>query len=54
MKSADHVLEGQQYVGGQEHFYLETQSCIAVPNGEDGLMEVFLACQGTDLPQVSM
>jgi xanthine dehydrogenase/oxidase len=43
--SSDHVLEGSLYVGGQEHFYLETQSCIAVPKGEDGEMEIFCTTQ---------
>ena len=51
-KSADHIQEGQQHVGGQDHFYLETQACIAVPKGEDDEMEVFISCQGTDMPQV--
>ncbi|KAI6175673.1 Ferredoxin [Aphelenchoides bicaudatus] len=26
-----HVVEGELRVGGQEHFYLETQNCIAIP-----------------------
>ena len=31
-------------MGGQEHFYLETQCCVAVPL-EDGEMEVFSSTQ---------
>jgi len=52
LSSVDHVLQGEQYVGGQEHFYLETQACIAIPKGEDGEMEIFVASQGTQIPQV--
>ena len=29
LKDAPHVLEGELFVGGQEHFYLETQAAIA-------------------------
>ena len=32
-------------MGGQEHFYLETQACLAVPKGEDGEMEIFASSQ---------
>ncbi len=33
LASADHVLEGEMRIGGQEHFYLETNATIAVPKG---------------------
>ena len=36
----------------QEHFYLETQATIAVPNGEDGEMELFVSTQNPTLTQV--
>uniref|UniRef100_A0A3P8YTY0 Xanthine dehydrogenase/oxidase n=1 Tax=Esox lucius TaxID=8010 RepID=A0A3P8YTY0_ESOLU len=42
---ADHVLEGEIYMGGQEHFYLETNATVAVPKGEDGEMELFVSTQ---------
>ena len=51
---ADHILEGEQYLGGQEHFYLETQACFAIPKGEDGEMEVFVSSQGTKAVQVML
>ena len=28
---SDHIIEGTLKTGGQEHWYLETQSCLAVP-----------------------
>uniref|UniRef100_G3PRZ7 Xanthine dehydrogenase/oxidase n=1 Tax=Gasterosteus aculeatus TaxID=69293 RepID=G3PRZ7_GASAC len=44
-KQADHVLEGEMHIGGQEHFYLETNVTLAVPRGEDGEMELFVSTQ---------
>ena len=43
--NADHVFSGTARMGGQEHFYLETQACIAVPKPEDGEMEIFSSTQ---------
>uniref|UniRef100_A0AAY4DHY6 FAD-binding PCMH-type domain-containing protein n=1 Tax=Denticeps clupeoides TaxID=299321 RepID=A0AAY4DHY6_9TELE len=33
------------HIGGQEHFYLETNCTVAVPKGEDGEMELFVSTQ---------
>ncbi|XP_047499622.1 xanthine dehydrogenase/oxidase-like isoform X1 [Penaeus chinensis] len=44
-RSSQHILEGEMHVGGQEHFYLETHTHLAVPKGEDGGMEMFSATQ---------
>ncbi|XP_062236272.1 xanthine dehydrogenase/oxidase [Platichthys flesus] len=44
-KQADHILEGEIHMGGQEHFYLETNVTLAVPRGEDGEMELFVSTQ---------
>lgn len=44
-KTADHVFTGVTRMGGQEHFYLETQACVAVPKPEDGEMEIFASTQ---------
>ncbi|KAM3930799.1 xanthine dehydrogenase/oxidase [Leptodactylus fuscus] len=46
-QEADHTVEGEIYIGGQEHFYLETNCCVAVPKGEDGEMELFASTQNT-------
>ncbi|KAI0236094.1 Xanthine dehydrogenase/oxidase, partial [Lamellibrachia satsuma] len=43
--ASDVIIESEVYVGGQEHFYMETQSCVAVPRGEDGEMEIFSSTQ---------
>lgn len=42
---ADHVFSGVIRMGGQEHFYLETQACVCVPKPEDGEMEVWSSTQ---------
>ncbi|KAL8738634.1 MAG: hypothetical protein Q9181_000580 [Wetmoreana brouardii] len=44
-KEADYVFTGIVRLGGQEHFYLETQACVAIPKPEDGEMEVWSSTQ---------
>ncbi len=48
LASAEHVIEGQTHIGGQDHFYLETQACVCIPKGEDGEMEIIASTQGLD------
>ncbi|XP_071320850.1 aldehyde oxidase 5 isoform X2 [Trachinotus anak] len=45
LKRAEHVLEDEIYMGGQEHFYMETQGLIAVPAGENEEMDLFVCTQ---------
>lgn len=42
---ADHVFEGIARMGGQEHFFLETNACVAIPKPEDGEMEIWSSTQ---------
>ncbi|KAJ8393803.1 hypothetical protein AAFF_G00057180 [Aldrovandia affinis] len=44
-EKADQVHEGQIRLGGQEHFYMETQSMLVVPSGEEKEMTVYLSTQ---------
>lgn len=44
-KEADHVFTGVARMGGQEHFYLETNACVVVPKPEDGEIEIFSSTQ---------
>lgn len=48
------TLPGELYIGGQEHFYLETHCTIAVPKGEAGEMELYVSTQNTTKTQVSV
>ncbi|KAF2270331.1 xanthine dehydrogenase [Lojkania enalia] len=41
----DRTLEGTTRIGGQEHFYLETNAALVIPSGEDGAMEVWSSTQ---------
>ncbi|PRP77588.1 aldehyde oxidase and xanthine dehydrogenase [Planoprotostelium fungivorum] len=34
------VIEGNMRMGGQEHWYLETQSCLALPNDDDIVLHI--------------
>ncbi|OTA08800.1 xanthine dehydrogenase [Trichoderma parareesei] len=44
-KKSDYVFTGTARMGGQEHFYLETNACVVVPSPEDGAMEIFASTQ---------
>ncbi|WP_253443020.1 xanthine dehydrogenase molybdopterin binding subunit [Halomonas sp. Y3] len=35
---ASQVVEGEQFVGGQEHFYLEGQACLVTPTEDEGVV----------------
>lgn len=44
LAKAPHVLKGEVEIAGQEHFYLESQACIAYP-GENGAVEIHSSSQ---------
>ncbi|XP_063040378.1 xanthine dehydrogenase/oxidase [Engraulis encrasicolus] len=50
-KESDHILQGEIHMGGQEHFYLETNCTLAIPRGEDGEMELFVSTQSATKTQ---
>uniref|UniRef100_A0A8C7FCI6 Aldehyde oxidase 1 n=1 Tax=Oncorhynchus kisutch TaxID=8019 RepID=A0A8C7FCI6_ONCKI len=55
----DHIYEGTVCVreirlGGQEHFYMETQSMVVVPSGEERELKVYLSCQHPTYAQESI
>ncbi|CAF4893179.1 unnamed protein product [Pieris macdunnoughi] len=39
------VIEGEGRMGGQEHFYLETNAAFAIPKKEDDELEIFCSSQ---------
>lgn len=41
------VFEGISRLGGQEHFYLETNAALSIPSPEDGAIEVWSSTQNT-------
>ncbi|UJR09845.1 hypothetical protein I4U23_014070 [Adineta vaga] len=48
---ADHRLHGIVYIGGQEHFYLETNCCLAIPSTEDNEMTLYSSTQSPSKTQ---
>ncbi|KAM0430590.1 hypothetical protein ACHAPT_005942 [Fusarium lateritium] len=50
-KNCDHVFTGTVRMGGQEHFYLETNACLVIPKPEDGEMEIFASTQNANETQ---
>ncbi|CAJ0965293.1 unnamed protein product, partial [Ranitomeya imitator] len=52
-KTADHILEGEIYIGGQEHFYMETQSIRVIPTKEGQEIEIYAASQDPTYMQAS-
>ena len=51
-KNCDYVFTGTARMGGQEHFYLETNAALVVPKPEDGEMEIFCSTQNANETQV--
>ncbi|KAF7547775.1 hypothetical protein G7046_g8908 [Stylonectria norvegica] len=51
-KKCDYVFTGTARMGGQEHFYLETNACMVVPSPEDGALEIFASTQNANETQV--
>ena len=47
-KTCDHVFTGVSRMAGQEHFYLETNACLAIPKPEDDEMEIFSSTQNAN------
>ena len=52
LTQAECVLEGEISTAGQEHFYMETQSCLVIPKGEKDEMDVYSATQCQTMIQV--
>uniref|UniRef100_A0A8C0VUD9 Aldehyde oxidase 1 n=1 Tax=Cyanistes caeruleus TaxID=156563 RepID=A0A8C0VUD9_CYACU len=44
-ETVDNIIEGEICIGGQKHFYMETQSMLAVPKGEDEEMDLYVSTQ---------
>ncbi|XP_017927344.2 aldehyde oxidase isoform X1 [Manacus vitellinus] len=44
-ETVDDIIEGEICIGGQKHFYMETQSVLAVPKGEDKEMDMYVSTQ---------
>ncbi|MDQ7731403.1 xanthine dehydrogenase molybdopterin binding subunit [Halomonas sp. SpR1] len=38
LDQAEQIIEGELFVGGQEHFYLEGQACVVYPSEDEGVI----------------
>lgn len=38
-------LTGEVHVGGQEHFYMETQRVLVIPKAEDKELDIYVSTQ---------
>ncbi len=45
LENAEHHLKREVRIGGQEHFYMETCSCVCIPKGEKGEMEIIASTE---------
>jgi xanthine dehydrogenase/oxidase len=52
-KHCDYVFTGTARMGGQEHFYLETNATVVIPKPEDGEMEIWSSTQNPNEACVS-
>lgn len=50
-KNSHYTFSGVARMGGQEHFYLETNACVAIPKPEDGEMEIWSSSQNCNESQ---
>jgi xanthine dehydrogenase/oxidase len=50
---AEQIIEGEIRMGGQEHFYLETQASIVIPKREDDEIEIWASTQNPTETQVN-
>ena len=49
--NAENILIGEMRLGAQEHFYLETNACIAIPKIENDEIEIFSSTHNPTLTQ---
>jgi xanthine dehydrogenase/oxidase len=51
LAEAEHTLEGTISIGGQEHFYLETNCCMVVPSSDDQEVVLYSSTQNPSKTQ---
>ncbi|XP_054113736.1 aldehyde oxidase 2 isoform X3 [Callithrix jacchus] len=44
-EKVDQIVEGEVHVGGQEHFYMETQRALVIPKTEDRELDIYVSTQ---------
>ncbi|XP_015264160.1 PREDICTED: aldehyde oxidase [Gekko japonicus] len=44
-QTVDGIIEGENRVGGQNHFYMETNSSVVIPRKEDNEIDIYVSTQ---------
>ncbi|XP_054828452.1 aldehyde oxidase 3-like [Eublepharis macularius] len=44
-QTVDRIIEGENHIGGQKHFYMETNSIVVIPRKEDHEMDIHVSTQ---------
>ncbi|KAM4627027.1 aldehyde oxidase 2-like isoform 1-T1 [Discoglossus pictus] len=53
-KTANQIVEGEIHIAGQEHFYMETNSMLVVPKGEENEMDIYVSTQDPTTAQLQV
>ncbi|CAG8812762.1 37088_t:CDS:2, partial [Racocetra persica] len=53
-QEADHIFEGETRLGGQEHFYMETNVALVIPKNENDEFEIFSSTQNPSAVQIKV
>jgi xanthine dehydrogenase molybdopterin-binding subunit B len=49
--NADYLLEGELFLAGQEHFYMETNACIVIPSNDENEITLYLPIENPTVIQ---
>jgi xanthine dehydrogenase molybdopterin-binding subunit B len=49
--NAENILEGELFIAGQEHFYMETNACIVVPSNDENGITLYLPTENATVVQ---
>ncbi|KAM4627029.1 aldehyde oxidase 1-like [Discoglossus pictus] len=53
-KTAHQIIEGEIHIAGQEQFYMETNSVLIVPKGEENEMDIYVSTQDPTTAQLQV
>ncbi len=53
LSTSDHVITGEVHISGSHHIYLEPNTSMVVPKGEDGELDIVCSTQCPQSSQVN-
>ena len=54
LSTSDHVITGEVHISGSHHIYLEPNTSMVVPKGEDGELDIVCSTQCPQSSQVNL